>query len=466
MVEQKQNNTNTTAATRFAGAALAAIMVLSGTTIAFADSDSRKVVVTRFAGPEESADQLRKAVLEIIEDVYEVVPYRKYRVAQRRAAENSKSKKKSYAKVAKKLGADVIVEGAIKDRRLTLRVRAGKTGSVIDKVRVNISRNNTLSEDSIDLLTDELADLIDYAEPVDSGVPADDFASDRSGNGANADLISASVPSGALAVDERSWDVEESSDDDEENARPSPVQFSGEVGVSGTQRSLLFVQNVQEGGERAAEMAGSPQLGAAFSGTARVDSLGVFTKAHYERSVGGKSAVGQGAGTKQFGTVYSHWGIGAYVDRKVRKRITVRGGVGYHQLSFRLQNDKPMGLRIPDSRYSYADLSGGARIGLRDDRIALTAEAGFMHVIATGGISDNKAYGATTGRGLRGEAGIEFESGANSFIRVAVNFSQLFLTFNNGDGELANGLDADTAVDVSGARDTYLSGKATMGFNF
>ena len=211
-------------------------------------------------------------------------------------------------------------------------------------------------------------------------------------------------------------------------------------------------------------MAGSPALSVAFSGTADIKALGVSAELNYERSVGASASFRDGAGSKRVSMTQSHMGGRVFVRRVLRERYTVRAGAGYHQLGFKLSN-KPNGLQLHDARYSYADLGAGLRVSVRDDRVALTLDGAYMHVLALSGITAPEAYGSAAARGFRGEAGLELVASETTFVRVALTYKLITLYFD-GSGELTKDLDDSPDVNVTGAQDRYVGGVAMMGFHF
>jgi hypothetical protein len=129
--------------------------------------EERRVVVAEFEGPSAAASQARKAILDIIADFYEVLPVAKYRVARRRL-EITRDSMQTVAKLARKVGVDAIVEGELKKRELTLSVREGKSGRVVDRFKVAV-QGRGFSDATRERIVDELVDLIDWTEPLERG---------------------------------------------------------------------------------------------------------------------------------------------------------------------------------------------------------------------------------------------------------------------------------------------------------
>jgi hypothetical protein len=446
---------------RNAAVAIAALLAAAG--VAGAE-EQRRVVVADFDGQGPTPKVAHEAVVKIISDFYEVLPYSKYRIARRRLNITEDSMK-AVAEVARKVGADAIVEGVMSGRELTISVREGRSGRVVDRFKVAI-QSHGVSAETRERLTDELVDLIDWTEPLHNG--ADEPTVDRT---AIADPTDDDAPQAAPVPVEKKpppappkWTTDEPVRIEEKSGdrRPPPIQVSGSVGVAATARRLEFSHktNLAEN-ERPLGMSGSPSAGVAFTGTFDVDALGVSAEAIYQRSVGASVSYPVGRETKQVGITLSHMAGRLTARRKVSKRVTLRGGAGYHQLSFAMQN-RPAGLLIPDSRYGFVDFGGGARFSLRDDRLALTAELRYLYVLAAGGITDPTVYGSSRFQGFGGEAGLEIQATDSTFVRLAGTFDRIVLSFN-GDGQLTD-LDESGDVDVSGAADTFIGWAVMLGF--
>ncbi len=466
----KRNNLATFRSAAIAAIAAAAIVFASSQASA---ESTRRVVITKFQGPEDQSQDIQKQVASLLEEVYDIIPYRLYRIEGRRlGAHKKKSKRKAIMKVCKRVGCDAIIYGELDERRLTVKVREGDSGRMIGKFRLNVGKSFALTDE----LEMELVELIDATKPVEVGNESlvdriDPERADSDGQ-ARARLASTAPPSATRAaaapvigpLARRSWDdipPEESA-----NSKPSPINLHAMVGLGGNSRSLNF--NYKGGlpdDAKSGTMPGAPALAAAFTGVADFKAIGLSAEFNFSRSIGASAAYNDGAAKKTLSLKNQLWGARVFFRRPVSRRLTVRGGAGYHQQSFTIKN-KPNGLReLPDTRYSMADLGVGARLLLRDDRVALTADAAYVHVIASSGITDQKAYGSAQILGVRGEAGIELEASSSTFIRVAFQYSMLRLVFD-GSGELVTDLDDNPDQDLSAATDISMGGVAMMGFHF
>jgi hypothetical protein len=438
----------------------------------------RRVVVADFVGPAPTSKAMHDVILEIVSDLYQVLPYSRYRIARRRL-NITKESMKTVAAVAKKIGADAIIEGEVTGRRLTIAVREGRSGRVLDRFSVN-ARGKGVSEATREAIIDEIVDLIDWTEPVSgaadgtvlAGVdqPATaamvqtpgEVGSDAPGSPRAS--LTAAQPKPQASVEK--WSVTEQRDRARARAakrRPPAIQVRAAVGVAAIARQLQFAHQIDLAeDERPLSMSGSPSGGVAVSGTFDVNPLGLSAELVYQRSIGASVSFPAGGQTKQLGISLQHIGARLMIRRAVHKRVNLRGGAGYHQLGFAISN-RPNGLLIPDSRYSYADVGGGARLSLRDDRLSISADLWYLHVLSAGGITAATAFGSSRFHGFGGEVGLEIDAGDTTFVRVAGTYQRIILAFN-GDGAWATGLDESSDVDVSGATDSYVGGVAMLGF--
>lgn len=446
--------------------AVAAAFIVGAPARAGAEEE-RRVVVAEFEGPSPSSGLMRKAVIEIVSDFYEVLPYSKYRIARRRLNITQDSMR-TVAEVARKVGADAIVEGQLKGRELTVSVREGKSGRVIDRFKVTV-QNRGVSEATREGLIDELVDLIDWTQPLSGDKDgAGELTADPDNAPADEDARRAPLAPGEKKplVLTKKWSAadEPARTRPAARQRPPAIEVRGGVGVAATARQLAFSHQPDLAeDERPLPMSGSPSGGLAFAGTFDVNPLHVSADVIYRRSIGASVSFPSGGQTKKLSTSLSHLGARLTMRRKVSKRVTVRGGAGYHQLSFAIAN-RPTGLLIPDTRYAFVDIGGGARLSLRDDRMAVTADLSYLYVLTAGGITDATAYGSSRLRGFGGEVGFEIDAGDSTFVRLAGTYDRITLAFN-GDGAWATGLDKSSDVDVSGAADTYVGGVLMLGFH-
>lgn len=433
-----------------------------------ASAEQRRVVVVKFKGPRALAKQARRTVVEVLGDFYEVLPYSKYRIARRRLNIRKLSMKK-LARVAKRIRADVIIMGEVDGKRLELRAREGASGRLIDRIAFKYSRRG-LSDSGRDDLTDELVDFVDSSEPIASA--ADDDAPGAGGDDDDAteadEAPKATASTAAARPETPTWAIDTVAKIEAEERResePSAVRMRAAVGASGVIRSLQFAfQPDLDDDERPMAQRGTPTLNLALSGTIDILPLGISGEISYERSIGAKISFPDGNTFRELPITSAHLAGRVIVSRDVGARYGVHANVGYGQLSYKISN-KPNGLLIPDSRYGYIHVGGGARIRFRDDRVALIGSVDYVHVLNAGGITAPSAYGNASIRGVRGDGGLEIKTNATTYLRLGLRATQITLAFY-GDGTLATDLDESSDLDVSGASDQYVGGYAMVGFHF
>jgi hypothetical protein len=451
------------------GLVVIATVVLLGSSLPARADEGRRVVVAEFEGPAPSSRLIRQAVAQIIADYYEVLPLSKYRLARRRLNLNQDSMK-AYAQVARKVGADAVVEGLIKGHQLTISVREGKTGRVVDRFSVKV-QDRGVSEGAREAIVDELVDLIDWTEPLNGEPEVGGVGAERTpaaagteaeGGAPRASLAAAQKPPVAVA---EKWSVAAAKARAKPKPKPRPpaIQVRTAVGIAATARQLQFASQSNLGEtQRPLNMSGSPTGAVALAGTFDVNPLGVAADVLYTRSIGASVSFPSGGQTKELSISLSHFAGRLTMHRGVGHRITLRGGAGYHQLASSISN-RPNGLLIPDTRYAYAELGGGARLGLRDDRIALSGDVWYLHVLSAGGITAPTTFGSASKQGFAAELGLDIDAGDSTFVRLAGTYQRIVLSFN-GDGAWASGLDDSTDLDVSGASDTYVGAIVMLGF--
>ena len=87
-------------------------------------------------------------------------------------------------------------------------------------------------------------------------------------------------------------------------------------------------------------------------------------------------------------------------------------------------------------------------------------------MMSTGDLQREDQYGATKVLGFDFDAAFDFLATKKVYIRAGFRYSRFSHTFG-GNGELSNNRDNDpTDIDVSGARDNFMSGYLQSGFNF
>jgi hypothetical protein len=87
-------------------------------------------------------------------------------------------------------------------------------------------------------------------------------------------------------------------------------------------------------------------------------------------------------------------------------------------------------------------------------------------VLSTGDIQLPNQYGTAQVFGIEGALSADYQISRSVFARAAFHYETIGHTFQ-GNGTLSNARDGDPSTpDVTGARDSYLGGSATVGAAF
>jgi hypothetical protein len=133
--------------------------------------------------------------------------------------------------------------------------------------------------------------------------------------------------------------------------------------------------------------------------------------------------------------------------------------VGYSSQVFRIAAD----LDTPNVKYTMFEPGLGLRFPVTAALI-LGVDARFMAITSAGQIQQPEQYGTASVLGLEGAVAIDYVFGGGLFARAAFRYETIGYSFK-GNGELTNNRDGvGTTQDVTGARDTYLGGLATVGY--
>lgn len=155
---------NTTKAFRIAlsAAALCAAGSLSGTA---ADAKPRRVVILDFDGPRKLADTSRSAVLDLVDDEYDIVSTKRWEKA--RTAGGAPRGPEGWRKASRKAGVDAIIEGWIQDegriKLLYVVVRDASNGNELDRVSVRLGKAGP-TEANIDQIRARFEEAFPYIE--------------------------------------------------------------------------------------------------------------------------------------------------------------------------------------------------------------------------------------------------------------------------------------------------------------
>jgi hypothetical protein len=181
----------------------------------------------------------------------------------------------------------------------------------------------------------------------------------------------------------------------------------------------------------------------------------------YDRvfKVNSKDATG-----KVFASTESRFGFGGvfrYAFGRTATSPVVIGSLGYGSQAFSITSGTTIG--IPNVKYSIFEPGAGLRFPITAKIIA-GLDAKFMVITSAGQIQDATQYGTGSVLGFEGALGVDYLITPNIFARAAFRAETIGLNFK-GTGTLSTMRDGDpTTKDVSGARDNYIGGMATVGY--
>jgi hypothetical protein len=139
----------------------------------------------------------------------------------------------------------------------------------------------------------------------------------------------------------------------------------------------------------------------------------------------------------------------------------VLGSVGYSSQLFSIASGAQLG--TPSVKYSMIEPGAGLRVPVTA-RIAAGLDARVLLITGTGQIQDLMQYGAASVLGFEGSFGVDYLITRNVFARAAFRYETIGFSFK-GNGALSSGRDGDPMTkDVTGARDSYIGGMATIGY--
>jgi hypothetical protein len=137
----------------------------------------------------------------------------------------------------------------------------------------------------------------------------------------------------------------------------------------------------------------------------------------------------------------------------------VLGSFAYSSQLFRIAAD----LDTPNVKYTMFEPGVGVRIPVTANLIA-GLDARFMAITSAGQIQEPAQYGTARVLGLEGALAIDYLFGRGLFARAALRYETIGYTFK-GNGLMTSSRDGVASTqDVTGARDNYLGGLATVGY--
>ncbi|HEY5922604.1 MAG TPA: hypothetical protein VIV11_13075 [Kofleriaceae bacterium] len=165
-------------------------------------------------------------------------------------------------------------------------------------------------------------------------------------------------------------------------------------------------------------------------------------------------------------TAENRWAIGAVLRYPLGKMV-VGGSLSYGRQQFSVQQTLPNmdATDIPNVHYTMITPAGFLRYPVTP-KITANADLAFHAITNTGQIQKTgmDGYGAATVTGFELEAGADYMVTKNIFARASIRYETIGFKFKGDPTSQSNIRDTDPEQDVSGARDTYFGGTATVGY--
>jgi hypothetical protein len=169
-------------------------------------------------------------------------------------------------------------------------------------------------------------------------------------------------------------------------------------------------------------------------------------------------------------TKESRWAVGPILRYPLGKMV-VGGSLTYGKQQFTiaqtLPNPAPANTLTDIPSVSYTMITPAAFLKYPlTSKITANADVAFHAITNTGQIqaSGMTGYGAATVTGFEVEAGGDYMVTKNIFARVSLRYESIGFKFKGDPTSQTNIRDTDPEQDVTGAKDTYMGGTATVGY--
>ena len=291
----------------------------------------------------------------------------------------------------------------------------------------------------------------------------------------------------ASSEDEDGGSVEESSDessgDTELNLSPGHRAIDVVVGLSFTARRLNFTYASDLGKPPPGYKQSIPVAGALVDVTffpmafghkpnkGIIEGLGLnvlydqVLKINSQKKYADTSGMQAVADLK---TAESRWAVGAvlrYPLGEGPKAIVVGGSLSYGKQRFEVQQTLPNNEKTDIPNVNYTMLTPSVFIQAPViPKITLLADAAFHAITDTGAIQQPDQYGASTVTGFEINAGLDYALTKNIFARAQFRYETIGFKFKGDPVSMTHMRDTDPEQDVTGAKDTYVGGTATIGY--
>jgi hypothetical protein len=169
-------------------------------------------------------------------------------------------------------------------------------------------------------------------------------------------------------------------------------------------------------------------------------------------------------------TKESRWGFAGvfrYPLSKKKNAIVVGGSLGFAKQSFSVAQTLPNGQPTDIPNVSYSMLSPAAFLRVPAiPKLTFNLDAAFHAVIGTGDIGLQAQYGRATVSGYEVELGADYMIKPNIFARAGIRYQAIGFAFKGDTMSQTNTRDTDPEQDVTGAKDSYFGGTASIGYAY
>jgi hypothetical protein len=473
-----------------------------------------KVIVLAVNG--DTRGELEDGLTAIVEDRHDIVTSgQAERVARRAGIDELDGP--SLGKLAKKLGADAVVEGSISHEDegylFVVRIR-GKNGKTVKKISVDLPKPKLTKKaqkrlgmgvlDGIDTVLgvseeDELADEPAPREAKKSKKEkkAEARAAKKAARKQAQELAAEPEPE----VDEAEPEMEDEAGDDEDRVAVADddsdaeealgVERGGDapkkarvrpaivlmVGPSAKARTLTFNSRAFDQaplGYKSSLVPGARVAVEAYplalsgDGTGAAAGLGVAFD--YDKTIA-MTTRSSDAPDVNLETIQQHWDAGVRYRIGFGKKATsptATLGVDYGRRVFQIKRDQlpaEAELDMPDVDYKYIAPGLQLRFPI-GSKMAFQAGGRALLLQSAGAIQAEDAYGGAKITGFEAGGGLQYMATRSLFVNVEGSLTQIGYVFL-GNGEETNNRDLDPASqDVGGASDRYIGVLAAVGYAY
>ena len=491
------------------------LAVLAVTAGAIPAANAAKVIVLAVDGDEDG--ELEDGLTAIIEDRHDLVTSTQVEKAARKAHIEDLDGP-SLGKIARKLGADAVVEGMMAEEEdgysFTVRIRA-TSGKTVKKISVELARPR-LSKKARKKLGTRILDGIDMALGIDAEedeemdeerpskktkkarkqakkqakrlveddeMPAE-LEGDDEGDEGDDDEDEAEADEDDDEDDDRVAMRDEMDDEDLDRAlgidkrgskksegRDKPA-FIVSAGPSAVMRTLTFASRPYDQaptGYKSSMVPGARVALEAYPLALKSNGFlsGIGVGGEYDKTLVLSTASSDAPDVK-LPTSQLHWRVDARFKFSVGTSADVTLYAGYGRRAFLVdRSGLPEGaeLDMPDTDYRYYAPGLSVRIPI-GERLGIHAGGEGLLFKAAGPIQRTDSYGGAKITGVEGKGGIDFVPAKNIIVDVSGSFTQIGFVFA-GNGDESNGRDLDpTTKDVGGAKDVYIGVVGTVGYMY